>query len=222
MKRVSHETWASIIHMIFLALSVNILVLIGCLPFVVLLVTTNPAYSWPMLAVVAPLCAPAFAAAFTVFRQHGEGETRVWRGFGQAWKALARKALVIGVATTLVVTVLLVDIRMLSDTSFSVALVPALIVLTLMTLATAMVALVALAEVPSASLRDVFRSALILAVRRWYLVVVTLIVIAVQAVLFTALPAIALGLAAAPVLYVVWANSRYILRPALQLDESVA
>ena len=55
---IRHDTWASIIAMLYLALIVNLLLLVSCLPFVVLLVTTDPMHSWPLLALTAPLCAP--------------------------------------------------------------------------------------------------------------------------------------------------------------------
>jgi hypothetical protein len=48
---VSHETWASLIGMIYLGLIVNLLLVVACLPLVVLLVATDPMYSWPLLAV---------------------------------------------------------------------------------------------------------------------------------------------------------------------------
>lgn len=54
-----------------------------------------------------------------------------------------------------------------------------------------------------------------LAVRHWPLTLLSLAVLALLQTLFAARPAIALGLAAAPLLYVVWANSRFALRAAL-------
>ena len=65
-------------------------------------------------------------------------------------------------------------------------------------------------------LPDVLRGCLYLAVRRWYLTLVSLVVLALLEALLATRPAIALGLAAAPLLYVVWANSRYTLRVALE------
>ncbi|KEP73785.1 hypothetical protein HR12_37410, partial [Microbacterium sp. SUBG005] len=53
-------------------------------------------------------------------------------------------------------------------------------------------------EAPRTSLRVVLSTAAVLAVRRWYLSLVSLLVVAGQAVLFTTSPALALGLTAAP------------------------
>jgi hypothetical protein len=89
------------------------------------------------------------------------------------------------------------------------------VTLVVLAVSIALLALVALAERPTARLRDVVRVSAYLAVRRWYLTVTSLIVLAVLVTLLASHPALALGLAASPLLYVVWANSRFSLRVAL-------
>src|SRR6185436_4595650 len=111
---VRHDTWASIIGMLYLGLIVNLLLLVSCLPFVVLLVTTNPVDSWPLLALTAPLCAPGMAAAFRAFREHSDGGLSPVRAFRAGLRDSWRRALVIGVVVVALVAVLLVDVRMLS------------------------------------------------------------------------------------------------------------
>ena len=73
---------------------------------------------------------------------------------------------------------------------------------------------------PGARMRDIVKAALYLCVRRWYLTALSLTVLGVQIGLFTTMPAIAIGLTCAPALYVAWANSRYTLRPVLDVDEA--
>jgi hypothetical protein len=92
----------------------------------------------------------------------------------------------------------------------------------LLALAVAPVALTALVEAPGTPLRVLLSTAAVFAVRRWYLSAVSLLVLAGQAVLFTTSPALALGLTAAPALYLVWANARFSLRPVLPADAAVA
>ena len=222
MGRIAHDTWSSIIGVFYLGLMTNVLLALGCLPLLVLLVTTDPAYSWPLLAVAAPLCAPALAAAFATYRAHANGENSVIVTFAKAWRAVAWKALAIGLAATALVVILFVDVRMLADSALSVVAVPLLLVLAVVVVSTALVALVALSEAPQALLRDILKASLYLSVRRWYLSLISLAVFGVQAALFTGMPAFALGLTAAPALYVAWANSRYILRPVLDLGDVVA
>lgn len=219
MKRISHDTWATILGVVYLGLMANLLVLIAAAPLVVLLITTDPALSWPLLALAAPLAAPALTGAFTAFREFGRGEPQVVRSFLRGWKATWRKGMLIGAAAAASVVVLLVDVRAVAALPASVVVVPVLALLAVIAVATALVALVALAEAPQARLRDILKAALYLSVRRWYLTVLSFAVLGVQSALFTTMPAIAIGLTCAPALYVACANSRYTLRPVLDLEE---
>ena len=219
MKRISHNTYATIAGVLYLGLVTNVLLVVTCLPLVLLLITTDPALSWPLLAAAAPLCAPALSAAFSTFGAFGRGGTTPARTFLAAWRATWRRALALGALVTGVVVVVLVDVRFFADSAAGVAIVPALGVLTVVIVAVALLGLVAIADTPTARLRDVVKASLYLGVRRWYLTVVSLAVLGVQAALFTTMPAIALGLTAAPALYLAWANSRYTLRPVLEIDE---
>ena len=222
MKRVSHDTWATILGVVYLGLMSNFLVLLAAAPLVALLITTDPALSWPLLALAAPVAAPALTGAFAAFREFGHGEAQVVRSFLRGWKASWRKGMLIGAAAAASVVVLLVDVRAVAALPASVVMVPVLALLTLIAVATALVALVALAEAPQARLRDILKAALYLSVRRWYLTVLSFAVLGVQFVLFTTMPAIAIGLTCAPALYVAWANSRYTLRPVLDLEAARA
>lgn len=221
MKRISHNTYATVFSVTYLGLMTNLLLLAFCLPLVALLVLTDPASSWPLLAVAAPLCAPALTAAFTVFREHGRGETQVVRGFVRAWRATARRALAVGAVVTAGLVVVLVDVRFFAPLQAGVVVVPLLAVLTVLLVVGGLVSLTAVAEAPVLRLRTIAKTALYLSVRRWWLSLVTLAVLALQVVLFTAMPAFAIGLTAAPVLYLAWANARYILRPMVGTDDDV-
>lgn len=219
---VSHDTWASLIGMIYLGLIVNLLLVVACLPVVALLVATDPIYSWPLLALAMPLAAPGVTAAFRAFREHGAGGLGPIRAFRAGLRDTWRRALVIGAAVTAVVVVLLVDVRMLSNTAAAVFTVPLLAVIALLTVAVGLAALVAIAEVPTARMRDVLRAALYLCLRRWYLTIGSLIVLGLQVAVFAAAPALGLGLTASAALYFAWTNARYTLRPVLDLDEPAA
>lgn len=219
MKNISHEAWATILGVVYLGLMGNFLVLVAALPLVVLLMTTDPALSWPLLALAAPLAAPALTAAFTAFREFGRGDAQVVRVFLRGWRATWRKAMLVGVIGSAAVVVLLVDVRAVAAMAAAVVVVPVLALLTLITVATTVVALVAIAEAPTARMRDIVKAALYLSVRRWYLTALSFAVLGVQFALFTTMPAIAIGLTCAPALYVVWANSRYTLRPVLDVSD---
>ena len=213
MKRISHETYSAVFGTVYLGLMSNLLLLAACAPMVALLITTDPAVAWPLLAVAAPVCAPAVTAAFTTFRAHGDGDPRVARTFVRAWRSTWRTAMLLGALVTAVVVVALVDVRFFSPMQAGVAVIPLLAVLVVLVLVSALLALAALADDPSARLRDLLAPALVLSVRRWWLSLVSLAVVAMQVALFAATPALAIGLTAAPALYLVWANARYTLRP---------
>lgn len=222
MKRISHDTFGAVMGVAYLGLMTNLLLVVTASPLVVLLMTSDPAASWPLLAIAAPICAPALTAAFTVFRDHKRGGTAVVRSFLAAWRATWRKAMTLGAIVTAVIVVVLVDVRFFATGPMSVVVVPALAIVALVAAAVALVGLVAIAEEPSARLRVVLKASLYLAVRRWYLTVVSLILLALQFALFTTVPAIALGVGMAPALYLAWANSRYTLAPVLHTDEVTA
>jgi hypothetical protein len=214
--RPRHNTVSAIFDGVYVALVTNLMLVAGCLPLVVLMFTTEAARAWPLYALVAPLCAPGCCAVFAVMSAYSAGDTSsVLRTFGGAWRASARPAMLWAAATTAVVVVLGVDAYALWGHRAGALALPVLAMLTVLTAATALLGLVAIAERPAARLRDVTRACLYLAVRRWYLTAASLLVLALLAQLVAARPAIALGLAAAPLLYVVWANSRFTLRPAL-------
>lgn len=222
MRRVSHDMYANVFHIVYLGVITNALLLASCLPFVVLLVTTDPAYSWPLLAITAPLCAPGITAAFWVFREHHHGGSTPARAFGAGLKLTWRKALALGVMGTVALVVLLVDIRAVSEIAVGMLIGPVLFVLVALVLATMLLALVALSEQPAARLRDIVKASAVLSTRRWYLTAVSLLALATQIWLFVSMPAIAMGVTASAALYLAWANSRFSLRPVLDLEPADA
>jgi uncharacterized membrane protein YesL len=216
MRRISHETYATVFSVGYLALATNALLLAGCLPLLLVLVTTDTAQSWPLVALLLPVTTPALAAAFAVFSAYSADSTvGVIRTFLRAWRAVFRRAAALGAIGAAVLVVLGVDARAAWGRPVGAWAVPVLAMLTVLAVATGLLGLVAIAEAPRARLRDVLRACVFLAVRRWYLTLASLFVVALLVTLLTARPALAIGLAAAPLLYVVWANGRYSLRPVL-------
>lgn len=215
MRRISYDTYSTVFGVAYLCLVSNVLLLLSCAPEVLLLATTDPTRSWPSLAVAAPLCAPGVAATFVVFSDHADGGTDVLRSFVRGWASTCGPAFRLAAMATGLVVILLVDIRALAGSAAGVALVPALAVLVVISLAVGGVGLVAVAHRPRARLATVVKVSAYLALRHWYLVLLSLAVLVVQLVLFASAPALALGLTASPALYLAWTNGRYLLRPAL-------
>lgn len=219
MRRVSFEAFHGAFGLVYLMLVVNLLLIAACAPLVALAVTTDPARSWPLLAAAAAVAAPGAAAAFRAFGEHSRGGDGPARAFARGYRDCWRHALAVGALTAGALTVLLVDVRALASAAVGVLVIPLLAVLCPLVLGLGIVSLAVVAEAPQARLRDVLRASAYLAVRRWYLTATSLVAGGVQVALFTQAPALALGLTAAPVLYVAWANSRYTLRPVLAVAD---
>ena len=220
MRRVSFEAFHGAFGLVYLMLVINLLLVAACAPLVALAVTTDPARSWPLLAAAAAVAAPGAAAAFRAFGEHSRGGDGPARAFARGYRDCWRHALAVGALTAGALTVLLVDVRALASAAVGVLVIPLLAVLCPLVLGLGIVSLAVVAEAPQARLRDVLRASAYLAVRRWYLTAASLVAGGVQLALFTQAPALALGLTAAPALYVAWANSRYTLRPVLTTTDA--
>jgi uncharacterized membrane protein YesL len=211
--RISHDTLSTVLGAVHLGLLTNLLLVLATAPFTVLLLGTDLARSWPLLVLIAPTSVPALVAAGAVFAD--QGADGVWRGFWRAWRRALRRGLLLGVLVTGALALVVLDVRFLMGRTAGAVLIPVLAVLGLLVAATAVHAVVALAEVPDAGLRTLLTWSGYLAVRRWYLTAVSLTVLGLLALFVLSRPALGLGVAAAPLLYAVWANCRYALRPAL-------
>jgi uncharacterized membrane protein YesL len=214
--RLRHDTISAAFDGVHVALVSNMLLAVGALPLVLLAFTTEAARSWPLYALAAPLCAPGLCGVFAVMSAYSAGQAGTpLRTFARTWRATARPAMLWAAAATALLVVLGVDARFLWGHRAGALALPVLAMLAVLVTATALLGLVTIAERPAAPLRDVARACLYLAVRRWYVTAASLLVLALLAQLVTARPALGLGLAAAPLLYVVWGNSRFSLRAAL-------
>jgi uncharacterized membrane protein YesL len=194
----------------YTALLTNLLLAIACAPLVLVVLTTDPGRTWPLLVLFAPLGGPALVAVFAVLRAYGDGVPKV---FWNAWRASARRALTAGTLATVALLVLGVDAAWLAGRTAGAVLLPVIAVVMTLIVITTVLTLVALAEQPGARLRDIARASLYLGLRRWYLSLFSLLVLVLFEVLLAARPAIAIGVAASPLLYIVWANSRFTLTP---------
>src|SRR5262245_17735719 len=221
--RIRHQIIHALFDGVYVALMTNLLLVVGCLPLVAALFTTDATRSWPLYALLAPLCAPGLCGVFAVMSAYSAGRGGGVLGtFGRAWRATARPAMLWGAAASALLVVVGVDARAAWGHRAGALTLPLLATLGVLTVATGLLGLVVIAERPGARLRDVARACAYLAVRRWYLTGASLLVLALLAQLIAVRPAVGLGLAAAPLLYVVWANSRFSLRAALDAPAQAA
>lgn len=219
MKAIGFTGFQAVFGAVYLGLATNAMLAAACLPLLLVLVLTDPAQSWPLIVLTAPLAASAGAAAFATFRAHREGEVSVVGTFWRAWRRTFGKALAIGAMASAALVVLVVDVRFFGGIAIGAVMLPVVGMLGLLVVGAAVTALVALVEHPEARIRDVLKAGAWFAVRRWYLTLMAILVLAGLLALFASLPAIAVGIAAAPGLYIVWANARFALRPILPASE---
>jgi uncharacterized membrane protein YesL len=220
---VGSETYESIFGVVYVGLATNLLLVVATLPVLVLLMTTDPATSWPALALVAPVVAPALVAAFAVFGTYStDGSTTAVRTFARAYRRHLRRSLAIGALTSAAVVVLVVDVAAVWGARIGALAIPVFVTLLVLVAVTSVMALVAVPELPGTRLRDLLRVSLFLAVRRWYLSALALAVLGLLAGVVVARPAIGLGVVAAPLLFAVWGGHRFTLRSVLGAVETPA
>ncbi|GIE82270.1 hypothetical protein Aph02nite_82200 [Actinoplanes philippinensis] len=197
-----------IFEAVYVALLTNLLLALACAPLVLVVLTTDPGRTWPLLVLFAPLGGPALVAVFAVLRSYDDGVLKV---FWNAWRVSARRALTTGTLATVALLVLGVDAVWLAGRTAGAVLLPVIAVVMTLIVITTVLTLAALAERPDARLRDLARAGAYLGLRRWYLSLFSLVVLVLFEVLLAARPAIAIGVAASPLLHIVWANSRFTL-----------
>lgn len=211
---MKHEVYARVFATAYALLATSALVVCASAPFLVVLLFTPVADTWPLLVPTAPFLGPAVAAAHAVFGATTKDDTaQVVRGFVRAWRRHARRAFAVAGAAAAVLLVLAVDIRAAWGTPVGAVAIPVLGVLVLLTAATALVTLTGLVERPDVPVRRLARACLFLAIRRPHFTAVSLAVLWVLAAAVAALPVPVLALLTGPALYVVWVGSRATLRP---------
>lgn len=198
---------------VYAALMTNLLLAVACAPLLLVVLTTDPHRTWPLLVLFAPLGGPGLVAAFSVLRAY---ETGVVTVFWNAWRASARPALTTASLATIALLVLGVDAAWAWEKPIGAVVLPVLAVVMTLIVITTLLVLVVIAERPGTRLRDAARASAYLAVRRWYLSLFSLLVLVVFEALLAARPALAIGVAASPLIHVVWANSRFTLNPLIE------
>ncbi|MBO1751309.1 ferredoxin-NADPH reductase [Actinotalea sp. BY-33] len=213
---VSHETYLLVFGTAYAGLATNLLLVITSAPLLLLLLTTDPAQSWPALVLATGLSAPGVVAAFAVFGAFSANPSApIVRTFVRSLIRHARRALAIGLLTATAVLVLAVDIRVVWGLTVGAVAIPVLAVLLVVVALTSVVALAALPDHPEVRLRALLKASLFAALRRWYLTLAALVVLGTLLAVVAEHPALGLGLAAAPLLYVVWGGSRHALHVTL-------
>lgn len=217
-------------ELVWAMLAVNALNVVTSLPVVLVLLGTDLSRSWLLLAILSPLVGLSFAATCAVFGGLASGSPRgVVRTYLTGWVRAVRRVTPVAVGVAAFAVVLGVDVAATALWGVGPVGLASAAVLTVVSVPVLAVAWVGLVERPDLSRVDVLKVSVYLAVRRggWSLASLAALVVAGTAV--TTSPVLGLGLVLAPVLYVVWGNSRRALAelvrdvvPSDLVDETTA
>ncbi|MGM1057653.1 hypothetical protein [Saccharothrix sp. Mg75] len=209
LRPASQQTYERVFGLVHAALVANVLLALACSPLLLALaVVRDPVASWPFFAVLSGCCAPALAGVFGCFAALDDGA--VWRPFAAAYRRAAGRALAAWYGGAALLVVLGVDAVVVSRTAWGPAVVPLFATAAVLVVGTVVAVLVA-ASTGTARLRDLLWPCLVLVARRWYLAAVNAAVLGLAALAVLLQPVAGLLVACAPLLYVVFANTRALL-----------
>ncbi|MEV4114321.1 hypothetical protein [Nonomuraea sp. NPDC049695] len=212
------ETYEKVFRAVHTGLVTNVLLAVACAPLLAALaIVRDPLASWPFFAVLSSLCAPALTGAFRCFAELGEGSAAVFRPFWDGYRRAAGRSLIVWAVGAAAVSVLAVDAVAVSRTAWGPALAPFFATAAALVVAAVVATLALLAEQRDGSvrLRDLVRPCLYLVARRWYLAAANVVVLGLAVAVILLKPVIGVLLLCSPLLYLVWATTRFVLAPVL-------
>lgn len=215
LRPASQETYDKVFGMVYVGLMANVLLAVGCSPLLLALaVVRDPFASWPFFVALSGFCAPALAGVFGCFAALGDGPPTVWRPFAKAYRRAAGRALAVWFGGAAVVAVLAFDAVAVARTSWGPALVPFFATASALVVATVIAVVLVLAtDSRHVRVRALLWPCLCLVARRWYLGLANVVVSGLAVAVVSAQPLVGLLVACAPLLYVVFGNTRAITAP---------
>ncbi|WP_158848693.1 hypothetical protein [Saccharothrix deserti] len=216
LRPASQETYEKVFGMVYVGLMANVLLAVSCAPLLLALaVVRDPLASWPFFVVLSGFCAPALAGVFGCFAALGSGAaSEVWRPFRDAYRRAFGRALAVWFGGAAVLVVLGFDAVIVARTAWGPALAPFFVTAAVLVVSTvvAVIVVLATAETP-VRLRDVVWPCLCLVARRWYLAAANAVVLGLAVAVVSVQPVVGLFVACAPLLYVVFGNTRATVAP---------
>jgi len=204
---------------VYLILMGDLLLAIFTAPVWLLLFLTPLSQSWLALALVAPLLAPALAAAFVTFEAFvTDGSTAVVRSFVKGWTSLFRRTIPLGAAASGLGVIIGVDLYAVAGTSWGAVSIPVFAVAAVLGIVTFTTAIAVLAVRPDVKRVPALRLGLVLGVRGGLWSLMSIVVLGLFAWMLLQHPALALIAAPAPVCFVMWFDARRAVASWLQQD----
>ncbi|WP_157767656.1 hypothetical protein [Actinosynnema pretiosum] len=202
---MSQRSWERLFALVWAALLVNLNLTAALSPLLLALaLVADPLGSWPFFLLLSGLCGPALTGAFACFADPDATSTRL---FWSTWRRTAVTATTTWLTAAALVTILFLDARFLLGTRWGPALALFFTSATTLVTATALAVLTHLAA-GSAAPRLLLRPCLVGAARRWWLSLASTTVLLTTALFVLAAPLPGLLLAASPLLYAAWTQTR--------------
>lgn len=216
----AQATYDRVFGVVYVGLVANVQFALAIAPLLAALaVVRDPLASWPFFAVLSCLCAPALAGVFGCFAALDEdGSPVVLRPFWGAYRRAGGRAVAVWVLGTGLAGVLVADAVVLARTAWGPALVPLFATSAVLVGAAVIAVVTVLAARPAGAaprLRGLLWPCLAVVARRWYLAVANVALLGLATAVVLLQPVVGLLVALAPLLYVVWANTRYAVAPLL-------
>jgi hypothetical protein len=204
-----HSSWDLIWSSAHRILMINAAVVLVNLPLLAALAIVDRPWRYPAFFLVLALTlGPSAAGAFAYLDDADDGVRQLARTYRRHF----RRSVLLWSLSLAMIAVLAGDIAVLRTSPAGAVVVPALAVGALLVLLSATTAQADLVRRPGVPLRVVLWSAVYLSVRRWWITVANVVLLAVAALIVNQAPV--LGLATVPgcVLFVVWNNNRAVFR----------
>ena len=218
LSNISQSTFESIFGIVYLALMVNLMLIVSNTPLLVALaIVKDPLSFWPFFLVLSLTIAPSLAGAFSSFEGHEvTGDLTPIRAFIAGYRRSFARAQLVGVAVAVVVAVVVVDVYAVAGTALSPLLFPLLGVFLLLSLATAVNLLVGITSFPDARFGALAKASVFLAVRGWYFSLATLALLGLLVFAVSSRPLVGAVVAPGFLLFVIWNNNRYLFKNATE------
>lgn len=217
------ETFGSIFGFIYTFLAGNVLLAVANAPLVLCLaLVADPAAAWPFFLALSVTIAPSLAGIFAAFRALNDdgGAVKPVAAFLRGYKRSFAKAALLGAGAVAMLLFLGVDLAVLQSNAQTVPgaalLVPLIVVVAAVTVSLTVTAIAGVVLLPEASMKNILKASLFLAVQRWYLSLAMLVLLGIIVSAAVMQPVLGIALAPAPLLFVIWSNASYAFHAVLR------
>lgn len=216
MRRLGYETFGLIFGLAYVMVGTSALFTLTTLPLFATIYFFDPTQMVAIVATEAVLLFPAASGAFGVFQRYSkEGDTSVIRNYFKAWYESLKRSVLIGVATVILLTLFGAEFVFLWATQRGVLIAPVLVVSAGITATVAFYSLAINSTHPQTELKGLLKAALYVPFRHPILLTLCWMALLALGALVISYPAVALGVAVGPTLYLVWSNVRLSVKASI-------